>query len=111
MYINFMHLLLRSFLFNRTSTINTMKGLALALCLALFSQVVVCEECEYTMEKMCSLLAPTATYNVRGCWYTCRIKAEFEVFSGTFLDSQPCKSIVGNNDGVCFHGACYPNNE
>ncbi|KAF8764100.1 GA-binding protein subunit beta-1 like protein [Argiope bruennichi] len=36
----------------------------------------------------------------RGCWYYCRIKAEFEVFQGTRLDGEACTSIVGGGDGL-----------
>ncbi|KFM67699.1 hypothetical protein X975_07103, partial [Stegodyphus mimosarum] len=82
--------------------------IVLAFCSFLAAQSSFAEECEYTMAKMCSL-TPGATYNERGCWYTCRIKAEFEVFSGTRINGSPCKSIIGGVDGVCKHGLCFPN--
>lgn len=44
----------------------------------------------------------TYLFYQRGSWYTCRIKAEFEVFSGTKVNGLSCKSIVGNVDGVSY---------
>ncbi|GFR34128.1 uncharacterized protein TNCT_419681 [Trichonephila clavata] len=85
-----------------------MKFLVLCLCVVLATQSAMAEECTYTMEKMCSLV-PNAKYTVRGCWYYCRIKAEFEVFTGTKLDGESCSSINGGVDGICKHGLCFPN--
>ncbi|GIY08802.1 uncharacterized protein CDAR_188201 [Caerostris darwini] len=87
-----------------------MKFLVFCFCLVLAAEATLGEECTYTMEKMCSLV-PNATYTVRGCWYYCRIKAEFEVFKGNKLDGESCKSIIGNVDGVCKGALCFPNNE
>ncbi|CAL1276579.1 unnamed protein product [Larinioides sclopetarius] len=84
-----------------------MKYFVFCLCVALAAQATLGEECTYTMEKMCSLV-PEAKYTERGCWYYCRIKADFEVFQGTRLDGEACTSIVGNAEGVCKHGLCYP---
>ncbi|GFS77678.1 uncharacterized protein NPIL_501621 [Nephila pilipes] len=85
-----------------------MKLLVFCLCVAFVAQSYLAEECTYTMEKMCSFV-PNATYTVRGCWYYCRIKADFEAFYGTKLDGEPCTSIIGGVVGTCKHGLCFPN--